>query len=162
VTRGHDPARPRRPAIGAVPGLLLMASCVAGCSTPGWLCYLPPGPSTITLIAEPDANADSAIAVDLVFVSDKTVAQQIATLPAQQYFARRDQLERDFPTGFQVRSWQLAPGQVARQAPTDPTCNRVATLLFVRLSSPGDHRMALATSGSPVVSMNSQDFKVTP
>jgi type VI secretion system protein len=112
-----------------------MAASVTGCATPAWLCYLPPGPSTITLIAEPDANADSAIAVDLVFVSDSVVAQQIATLPAQQYFARRAQLERDFPTGFQVRSWELAPGQVARQVPTNPTCNRVATLLFARRSS---------------------------
>ncbi len=140
----------------------MMTTAVAGCSTPSWLCWAPPGPGTITLIAEPDANADSAIAVDLVFVSDKVVAQQIAALPAQQYFARRPQLQRDFPAGFQVRSWELAPGQVARQVPTDPTCNRVATLLFVRLNSPGDHRVALPASGSPVVSLNSQDFKVSP
>ena len=159
----RDLAKPRRHASKpAAAVVLLMAMGLAGCSTPSWLCFAPPGPSSITLIALPDANGDSAIPVDLVFVSDRTAAQQISSLSAEQYFTRRTQLLRDFPTGIQVRSWELAPGQIARKAATNPTCNRVTTLLFVRLNSPGDHRQVLSGSSSPVVSLDAKDFVVSP
>jgi type VI secretion system protein len=141
---------------------MLTLSLLAACSTPSWLCALPPGPSTVTLFAAPDANQDSAIAVDLVFVSDKLAAQQLSGLSAVNYFALRSQLLRDYPGGLQVRSWEIAPGQIVRNASADPNCNRVQTLLFARYQTPGDHRQALNGRNNITVILGSQDFTLSP
>jgi type VI secretion system protein len=146
----------------AAVGLLSAAPLLAACSTPSWLCLAPPGPSTVTLVAAPNANNNAAIAVDLVLISDDLAAQQIAPLSAQDYFARRAQLMRDYGAGLQVRSWELAPGQIARDMPARPVCNRVKTLLFARYAAPGDHRQVLGTSNAIVVSLNADDFTVAP
>ncbi len=142
--------------------MALLPTVLAGCATPGFLCTLPPGPSRITLIAEPDANADTAVAVDLLMISDTLAAEQIAPLSAADYFARRTQLMRDWGAGIVLRSWEVAPGQVLRDAPTRPSCNRVKTLLFARYQTPGDHRQALDGADAVVVALGAQDFTVTP
>jgi type VI secretion system protein len=142
--------------------LLLATQALGGCATPSWLCLAPPGPSTVTLVSEPNANGNAAVAVDLVFITDALAAQQIAPLSAQDYFARRSQLERDFGAGVQVHSWELAPNQIARDSPVHPTCNRVQTLLFARYATPGDHRQVLGGSSAIVVSLGADDFTVSP
>lgn len=153
--RGH-------PALLAAIKLVPAVLALAGCSTPSWLCWAPPGPSTATLFATPDANGNVAVAVDLVFIMDDLAAQQISVLSAHDYFERRAQLKRDFGAGLQVRSWELAPGQILRDAPVSPTCNRVRTLLFARYSTPGDHRQVLTGGGPLVVSLAATDFTVSP
>lgn len=139
--------------------LVFMTQSLTGCS---WLCLSPPGPRRITLIADPSANGDAAVAIDLVFISDKVAADQIATLSAQDYFTRREQLERDFPNGIEVHSWELAPGQIARDLPLDATCNRARTILFARYDTPGDHRQTLGPAKDITVWLNREDFAVTP
>lgn len=141
---------------------LALGAGVAGCSTPSWLCVSPPGPTRATLIAEPGANGGSAVAVDLLFINDPLAAKQIAGLSAADYFAQREQLQRDFSSGIATRSWGLAPGQIVRNTPLDAPCNRAATLLFARYLSPGAHRQALKTGGAIVVDLGPQDFTVTP
>ncbi|HLW69698.1 MAG TPA: hypothetical protein VKS22_03655 [Candidatus Binataceae bacterium] len=142
--------------------LAILAQGLTACSTPSWLCAFPPGPHRITLIADPSANGSTAVAVDLVFISDKLVADQVAALSAQEYFSRRQQLERDFPGAMEVRSWELAPGQTARNLPLDATCNRVRTMLFARYASPGDHRQTLGDAKEIIVWLNREDFAVSP
>ncbi len=141
---------------------MLAALLLAGCATPSWLCLAPPGPRKVTLIATPDANANAAIAVDLVLISDKLAAQQITPLAAEEYFVRRAQLERDFPTGMLIRSWELAPGQIERDSPVSPGCNRVSTLLFARYASPGAHRQVLQPASAIVVTLDAANFTVSP
>lgn len=143
-------------------GHCLALSVLAGCSTPSWLCLAPSGPSRVTLVADADANRTSAVAVDLLFISDPLAAQQIAPLTAEAYFSRRAQLERDFPTGLVIRSWEITPGQILRDAAVHPDCNRVRTLLFARYGTPGDHRQSLGDAGSVVVSLKREDFTVSP
>jgi type VI secretion system protein len=157
-----DLMRSGRVATRTTVSLVLAALVLAGCSTPSWLCVAPPGPNTVTLVAEPDANGNAAIAVDLVFITDTVAAQQIAGLSAQDYFVRRSQLQRDFPAGIRIRSWELAPGQVERDTPVSATCNRVSTLLFARYATPGVHRQVLTSASSIVVSLGSTDFTVSP
>jgi type VI secretion system protein len=138
--------------------LALAAQSLSGCS---WLC-IAPGPKSVTLIADPNANDDSAVAVDLVFISNKTEAKQVAALSASDFFSRREQLSRDFPDGMQVRSWELAPGQVFRDQPTDATCPRAGTVLFAHYATPGDHRQMLSSDRDITIWLNPQDFKVGP
>ncbi len=119
------------------------------------------GPSSATIIADPDANNTSAIAVDVLFISDTLAAQQISVLTATDYFARRTQLQRDFPGGLLIRSRELAPGQIARDVPLNPNCNRVRTLLFARYLTPGDHRQSVANVSRILVSLGREDFTVS-
>jgi len=141
---------------------VIVALGAAGCATPSCLCWFPSGPHHITLIADARANGNSAVGVDLVFISDKDLADKVAALSAENYFSSRKQLERDFPGGMEVRSWELAPGQSARDLPLDATCNRVRTMLFARYASPGDHRQTLGNAKNIIVWLNQEDFTDSP
>lgn len=140
----------------------LLSGLLAGCATPSWLCFAPDGPSTVTLIADPAANQQTAVTVDLVFITDKLAAQRITALSAQDYFEQRTQIERDFPTGVVRHSWGLAPGQIERDVKVHPMCNRTGTVLFARYLTPGEHRQILGDQSAIVVSLNARDFTVSP
>jgi hypothetical protein len=100
---------------------------LAGCATPSWLCWFPGGPKKVTIVTRPDTNGDRAIAVDLVFVTDDLPAGEIGKLSAHDYFLRRRQLLLDYPQSVQIRSWELAPGQLVKNAEVNPPCNLVQT-----------------------------------
>jgi type VI secretion system protein len=134
---------------------------LAACSTPSYLCWFPSGVRTITLVTGPDTNADRAIAVDLVFVTDDLPAKEISKLSASDYFARRTQLLMDFPEAVQIRSWELAPGQLVKQADTNPPCNLVGTYVFAGYAAQGDHRAAVGKVSSVLVRLGPKDFTVT-
>ena len=142
--------------------LLLTLLGLAGCSTPSWMCWFPPGPQTISLIATPTTNGGAAVAIALVLISDETAAKQIGGLSADVFFTQQAQLLRDFPNGFVVRSWGLAPGQAAHDLPVNGTCNRVSTLLFARYASPGDHRQVLEGNSTVTVMLGDTDFTLAP
>lgn len=152
---------PRSSGIRRFCGLLVLLG-LAGCSTPSWLCVFPPGPGTVTLITTPTTNNGNAVAIALVMVTDETAAKQIGALSADAFFTQQTQLLRDFPGGFTVRAWGLAPGQAARDQSVSGTCNRASTLLFARYASPGDHRQVLTTKSTITVTLGDTDFSVGP
>lgn len=136
------------------------AVLLAGCSTPSWLCWFPSGVKKVTLVTAPDTNGDRAIAVDLVFATQDLAAQEIGKLNARDYFSRRAQLVRDFPQTVQVRSWELAPGQLIDMADANPPCNIVQSYLFADFASPGDHRAALTSASAVQVTLGADDMMV--
>ena len=136
------------------------AISLTACATPSWLCYFPDGVKKVTIITSPDTNADRAIAVDLVFVTQDLSAQEIGKLSAHQYFVRRRQLLLDFPQTMQIRSWELAPGQLVKNAETSPPCNLVQTYVFAGYGSEGDHRATLSGASSVVLTLGPDDFTI--
>jgi hypothetical protein len=133
---------------------------LAGCSTPSWLCYFPSGVKKVTIVTGPDTNGDRAIAVDLVFVTEDLPAQEIGKLSARDFFMRRRQLLLDYPQSVQIRSWELAPGQLVRNADASPPCNLVQTYLFAGYGSQGDHRATLSGGSSIVITLGANDFTI--
>jgi hypothetical protein len=115
----------------------------------------------MTLVTAPDTNGDRAIAVDLVFITQDLPAQEIGKLKARDYFSRRAQLLRDFPGAVQVRSWELAPGQLVEKADTGPPCNLVQTYLFADYATQGDHRATVGNVSSVLVTLGADDLAVT-
>ena len=100
------------------------------------------GLEDVSIRAAPDANGNGAVAVDIVLATRPDSAEQLAKLPANEWFRRRAQLLRDNPDGLSVMSWELVPGQsVTASVP------RIAldAYVFALYSSPGDHRVRLAT-----------------
>jgi hypothetical protein len=100
------------------------------------------GLEEVSLQAAPDANGNGAVAVDVVLATRPGSAEQVAKLPADEWFRRRAQLLRDNPDGLVVMSWELVPGQSV----TAPV-RRIAldAYVFALYSSPGEHRVRLAT-----------------
>lgn len=134
---------------------------LAACSTPSWLCWFPGGVKTITLVTGPDTNGGQAIAVDLVFVTQDLPAKEIAKLNARDYYARRSQLLLDFPEAVQIRSWELAPGQLVKQADTHPPCNLAGSFIFAGYAAEGDHRAAVGNVSTLLVTLGANDLMMT-
>jgi type VI secretion system protein len=139
---------------------LAAAMPLAGCAVPSWLCWFPSGVNKVTLVTAPDTNGDRAIAVDLVFVTQDLPAQEIGKLAARDYFIRRAQLLRDFPQTVQVRSWELAPGQLVVNAGVNPPCNLIQTFVFADFASPGDHRATVSNGSAVQVTLGAEDLSV--
>ena len=138
-------------------GLVAMLPGLQGCSA---VCGL--GVSgDVEVIAAPDANNGSAIAVDVVVAGDDAIAAQLAGLTAVQYFGAKTQLLRDNPDNMDVVGWELVPGQVV--APTSVAFPCGTSAIFVYASYPGDqaNRVQLASLDDTVVTLGAAGFDVT-
>lgn len=100
------------------------------------------GLEEVNILAAPDANGNGAVAVDVVLATQPGGTEQVAKLSAAEWFKRRAQLRRDNPDSLAVMSWELIPGQSVT-APVRRSA--VDAYVFALYSSPGDHRVRLAT-----------------
>jgi len=90
------------------------------------------------------ANDDSPIAVDFIAVNDIDLLAKLSGLTAKQWFATRDQYQRDFRQYLHVWGLELVPGQLI-EASTFPLDGKpsVGLLAFASYQSPGAHRLRL-------------------
>lgn len=91
---------------GAVSGLKSMVGLGPKAVTPDW--------RTLSLRAADDANGNSALAVDIVMVKDLALLDALMTMPASKWFASRADLQRSYPEGLAVLSFEIVPGQTIR------------------------------------------------
>jgi type VI secretion system protein len=108
-----------------------------------------PGPSfldwkAMTLVAAPDLNQNSPLALDLVFVRDPATLDKLLTLPAAKWFSSKEELMKTYPDTFTVRNWELVPQQVLQLSEEALGSPRVAgMLLYANYLSTGEHRAQL-------------------
>ena len=90
------------------------------------------------------ANDDSPIAVDFIAVNDIDLLTKLSGLTAKQWFATRDQYQRDFRQYLYVWGMELVPGQLIESS-TFPLDGKPALgiLAFANYQSPGAHRLRL-------------------
>ncbi|NGZ86034.1 hypothetical protein [Duganella aceris] len=149
---------------------LPLALAVAGCGVVAGtrsMLGLDPKPVTpdwksLTLSTADDANANSAVAVDVVLVKDTAVLESLMAMPAAKWFASRADLRRGFPEALTVFSYELTPAQTVRVPPEQWSGQRAwAALVFAHYLSPGEHRarLMLNTPGY-VVRLNAQGMSV--
>lgn len=113
----------------------------------------------IVVDAQPDANDNAAVAVDVALVVGPGVADQLAKMPAGEWFRRRAQLQRDFPDSLVVVSWELVPGQSAVSVPK--RSGIYDGYLFAGYASPGDHRLRLGFEDKRLhVVLQANDFVI--
>jgi type VI secretion system protein len=123
--------------------------------TPDW--------KTLLITAAGNANANSAVAVDLVLVKDVAMLESLLTMSAAKWFAMRSDLQRTFPEALTVYPYELVPTQLIRMDEKQFGRERVwAALVFANYSSPGEHRarLLLNTAGY-VVQLNTQSFNAS-
>lgn len=116
---------------------------------------------SVTIAAAADANQNSPVALDLVFVRDPALVESLSATPAAKWFATRDDTLRTFPDGVGVVSVEVVPGQTLRL--TDPAQihqHALAILAFASYPPPGDHRERLQpTSDAYLLQLGPKGFK---
>lgn len=167
----HGPARRH----GWVALLLCAAFMLTGCSTlssmvEGTKSLIGLGPKPVApdwkmlaITAANNANANSALAVDVVFVKDQAMLETLLTMPASKWFAMRTDLQRTFPEALSVFPYELVPTQSIRLGEKQLASQRAwAAFVFASYATPGDHRarLLLNTAGY-VVELGAQSFKVS-
>jgi predicted component of type VI protein secretion system len=139
--------------------MLTAASVLSGCalSHPGKSLEQAMGhPPTLALQVNvaSDANADSVVPFDVVVVRNKSMMKQISQLDAAAWFSAKGRCNyRGGPkANVEFYSWELVPGQTFR-LDVPVTADTKAVYGFADYLTPGDHRIALASSGSQFVNM---------
>ena len=142
----------------------LCAVLLAGCSLfssapkpvkPDW--------DSLTLTADRDANDNTALAVDIVFIKDKAVLDGLLKMPANAWFTARDGLQRTFPDGLTVVSREIVPEQTI-SVPRAQFQDQKAwlALAFANYATPGEHRQQLVLGhGAYVLRLGAQEMVVT-
>jgi type VI secretion system protein len=117
----------------------------------------------LTLAASDEANNDSPVAVDVVFVADKTLLDRVAELPASKWFAARGDLVGTFPNSIRYQSWELVPGQRLVVPGDQLRGPRVAgVFVFADYPGPGAHRVRVQRfDGRLVVQLGDNAFSVS-
>ncbi|MGZ5440847.1 MAG: hypothetical protein ACXW31_10600 [Thermoanaerobaculia bacterium] len=107
-----------------------------------------------------DANEDSPVAVDLIFVYDKKLLDTLLKTPATEWFAKREQFIKDYGNALAVEQWEWVPGQQIERINVSyrPGARRV--VLFADYLTEGDHR-ATADPQEPFrLVLGARDFSV--
>lgn len=138
-----------------------VASASAGLFGGGKPRPAPPAWTRVTVSAAADANRNSPVALDLVFVRDPALLESLNATPAAKWFATREDTQRAFPEGLGVVSLELVPGQTVQL--TDPAHIRqpaLAVLAFASYPPPGEHRERLLPAGdSYLLQLGPQGFR---
>lgn len=142
--------------------LLASTTLLASCKTPNVLCFKSSGLGEISVSSTALTNDGRPIAVDLAYVTDKDAWKTISKLKARDYFAMRDQLERDFPKGYVHWSRELQAGQYVKVTDITAPCNLVGTAIFANYASDGDHRQVLRKGRSGTLELGPKDFVWAP
>ena len=99
---------------------------------------------SLTLDVAPKANDDTPIAVDFIAVNDPDLLKQLSAITARQWFAEREQFQRDYRQLMSVWGLELVPGQFLDHQPFPLEGRRAAGLLvFASYNTPGAHRLRL-------------------
>lgn len=150
-------------------GRLLIVSVLAvqltGCALPGFLSFK--GTKVkwdqVTLAAADNANRNSAVAVDVVLITEDAVLEKVIDLSSAKWFSARADLAKTFPKVLTYRSWELVPGQALNIDGDSFGAPRVsAALVFADYATPGNHRVRVEEfKGRIVVRLEQDDFTVT-
>src|SRR5437764_2950620 len=106
----------------------------------------------------PDANENSAIAVDLVVVYDAKLAEELLKLPAAKWFAGKEQFAKDHPGQVLIRSWEWVPGQPVGDVSVQYESGAKKIMLFANYLSEGDHRKVLDPQHPFELALDAFDF----
>lgn len=115
---------------------------------------------SVSIYTDPDANQNSAIAVDLVLVYDQNLTNTLGKLSASKYFDGLNQLLLDNPTLLDVWHWELVPGQIVEAfQPQQEKGYAWAAFVFANYLTPGDHRVKVAPNGFVKILLLKDDLK---
>lgn len=143
---------------GTVGVVLASVVLLAGCSTSEPRIKT----ETIQFVVAPNANADNAVAVDLVLVHETPLLASFLDLASAAWFRNRDQLKLANPTGIEVLSFEVMPGQRGPQhIISGRGANAVGAFLFASYDTPGPHRARIDGLPTVLLRLGEKDFTVS-
>ncbi|MGQ9371234.1 hypothetical protein [Azospirillum sp. ST 5-10] len=141
--------------------LAAVALVLTGCSAIASLWSSGIATESVAFEVAPDANANSAVAVDLVFVHDETLLPTVGELTAATWFKNRGQLTLAQPTGLQVQSFEFMPGQsVPPHAVRGRASDARAAFVFAGYGGDGPHRARIDGIEKVLLRLGAKDFEV--
>ena len=137
--------------------LTLLFASQAGCSLFGPKVDL----DSLTLDVAPKANDDTPIAVDFIAVVDPDLLKQLSGISASQWFAEREQYQRDYRQLMSVWGLELVPGQFIDRQPFPLGGKKAAGLLvFASYTTPGAHRLRLDDQSEAWLKFDSREMSL--
>jgi len=142
---------------------------LAGCSTISKLAkvVVPSGGRLdwdgLTVVAAPDANLNTPVALDVVQVRDDAMLAVISSMPASKWFASRADLAKTFPEGLSIQSLEVPPGMTVKLAGTAfAPVRQIGAFVFADYLTPGEHRAKVdQLQGDIVVRLDARSFSVS-
>lgn len=145
---------------------LVLAGCGAVSKAAGMVGLGSPRPQSVdwkslVVSAAPDANDNSSLAVDLVFVRDAALVESLTAMPAAKWFVVRGDTERAFPQGVGVVSLEVVPSQYIRiDEKVLSSQKALAVFVFASYPTAGAHReRLLLTVDSYLLQLGPKGFK---
>lgn len=145
---------------------LMLSSCgfLSGCSMLGMDYFKGEKASwsQVMIAASDDANDNSAVAVDIVLVSDETLLPRLAELSAAKWFSSRADLSNTYPKGLRYSSWEVVPSQHLSVPVSKLEGARVmGGFVYARYSGSGAYRARIdAFDGRLLVRLDRKNFTV--
>ena len=140
---------------------------LVGCGIPKTLAkkvartaHVSSGQLSLQVALSPSANQNSPVAVDVLLISDKSFLKTAQTLSANDWFRKKMQLQRQFPKGMDIKSWEWVPGQTVAPINFDVPLETQAAIMFANYASAGPHSASLPTRGKVSVFLDDDDFTI--
>jgi len=115
---------------------------------------------SVSIYTDPDANQNSATAVDLVIIYDEELVKILGQMSADKYFGASRQLLLDNPTLLDIWHWELVPGQIVQDfSPPQEQGDAFAAFVFADYLTPGDHRIRVSPEGIVKILLTRTDLK---
>ena len=120
------------------------------------------GEFDVNIIIAKNANRDNPVAVDLILIYNQELAKQLLTIPAQEWFKKRDQFKQDFPrdTGFDSWEWEWVPNQYVSPLSIPMKTKVKAVIIFANYITEGDHRARVIPNTNIQLELLEEGFRV--
>ena len=118
------------------------------------------GKVSLRVAISPGANQNSPVAVDVLLIKDKSFLKTAQGLSASDWFTKKMQLQRQFPKGMEVMSWEWVPGQNVALITFVVPVDTQAAMMFANYASAGPHSAPLPMSGKVAVFLDDEDFTI--
>jgi type VI secretion system protein len=117
----------------------------------------------LTVVASPDANLNTPVALDIVQVRDDAMLAVISAMPASKWFASRADMAKTFPDGLSIQSLEVPPGMTIKLgANAFAPVRQIGAFVFADYLTPGEHRAKVdQLHGDIVVRLDARSFSVS-
>jgi type VI secretion system protein len=108
-------------------------------------------------------NSDNPLPVDVVWVYDEELLKELLKLSAKNWFEKKEQFKRDFPSdkAFEVWPWEWTPGQKVTVQKIPIKAKSKGGIIFANYLTDGDHRARVDPAEDFQINFSEESFSVT-
>jgi type VI secretion system protein len=143
--------------------ILAASTLLSACAlVPGFLRGNPP--VTLRVSVASDANRDTPIPVDVVYVWDEKLVEALSEMPAKTWFEQKRQLRNGDPyeRAFGVQGWEWVPGQAVTPQECRAKKRPRAVFLFANYRNEGPHRFRLQPGSAASLALMREEATLQP